>query len=129
MNQTGGKVTCSCDAWEQVTLAPLRSRGGPHLDLGGGLISEERQTEESNKSNQVETDGWMGGPTQPSSNQPGDGDGWSRTKREGEVMLEILGERARGDATAVCSCCRVEETGGVRRKKTTRRGRGAEDGR
>jgi len=59
-------------------LATLESRGGPHPDL----ISEERQTEESNKSNQVETDGWMGGPTQPSSNQPGDGDGWSRTKRE-----------------------------------------------
>ena len=106
-------------------LATLESRGGPHPDL----ISEERQTEESNKSNQVETDGWIGGPTQPSSNQPGDGDGWSRTKREEEVMLEILGERARGDATAVCSCCRVEETGGVRRKKTTRRGGAAEDGR
>ena len=59
--------------------------------------------------------------------EDGDGDGWSRTKREEEVMLEILGERARGDATAVC--CRVEETGGVRRKKTTRRGGAAEDGR
>jgi len=102
MNQIAKKKkrgACCCDAREQVMLATLESRGGPHPDL----ISEERQTEERNKSNQVETDGWMGGPTQPSSNQ-----------------------RARGDATAVCSCCRAEETGGVRRKKTARSNRGWE---
>jgi hypothetical protein len=47
MNQIAKKKkkggACCCDAREQVML---ESRGGPHPDL----ISEERQTEESNKS-------------------------------------------------------------------------------